>query len=67
MELYPYSPICLLQSVQACYEVHPSFYSMSTRGSLPWVKWPGREDDHWTPYSVKFKNEWSYIPTSPTP
>jgi len=35
------------------------------RLSLPWVKWPGREADHWPPYSDEVKNKWRSIYTFP--
>jgi hypothetical protein len=31
----------------------------------PWVKRPGREADHSTPYSAEVKNVWSYTSTAP--
>jgi hypothetical protein len=43
----------LLYSVQNGSGAHPTSYPMSTRGSIPGVKRPGREPDHSTSAEVK--------------
>jgi hypothetical protein len=35
------------------------------RSSFPWLKWPGRDVDHPSPYCAKVKNEWSSTPVPP--
>jgi len=46
--------------------VHPSSYSMSTRGSYHGVMRLGREADHPHPSSAEIKNACSYTSTPPT-
>jgi hypothetical protein len=35
------------------------------RDCFPWVKRPGRHDDHSPPFSAEVKNEWSFTSTPP--
>jgi hypothetical protein len=48
--------------VQTGSGTHQTSYPMSTRGSFPGVKRPGREVDH-SPSSAEVKNVWSYTST----
>jgi hypothetical protein len=44
---------------------HPTYCSMHTRGSFPWVKRPRREADHSPPSNAEVKKEWSCSPLPP--
>jgi hypothetical protein len=45
--------------------VRPSLLFIGYCGSLPEVKRPGREVDHFYPSSAEVKNEWKHNSTSP--
>jgi hypothetical protein len=55
----------LLHVVQTGSGVHPTSYTIGTRGSFPEVKWPGREADHSPPTSGEVKKMWIYTSTPP--
>jgi len=45
----------------------PSLLFCGYRGVIsPGVKQPGREADHWSPFTAEFKNAWSYTSTPPS-
>jgi hypothetical protein len=48
---------------QAGSGAHKASYTMSTEGSFPGVKRPGRVADHSPPSRAKTKNAWSYAST----
>jgi hypothetical protein len=41
-------------------EVHPTYYTMGTGGSVPGLKRPGGEADHSPPTSAEVKKMWIY-------
>jgi hypothetical protein len=51
--------------VQTGSGVHPTSYTMGTRGSFPRVKRPGREADHSPPTSAEVNKIWIYTSTAP--
>jgi hypothetical protein len=55
----------LLHVVQTGSGVHPTSYPMSTGGSFPGVKLPGRETDHGPEPSAEVKKMWIYTSTPP--
>jgi hypothetical protein len=48
--------IFILQKVQASSGFHLITQQMGAESSFPGVKWPGREANHFSPYSSKVSN-----------